>query len=109
LRRRILSWSYFIFEKALFRLPLSDTQTGLQAYRRCVLERVFQMMKVSGFAFNMELVVLSLRLGYRLKSVPIVLKYERPKRGFPASKMLRMAWDTLKVFYHLHTGGYSGL
>ena len=42
--RKAASWVYYMLIKAMFGLPVRDTQTGLKVFRREVLLNVFQVL-----------------------------------------------------------------
>jgi glycosyltransferase involved in cell wall biosynthesis len=106
LKRRILSEGYFLLVKALFRLPIRDTQTGLKLYRREVLERVGPRLLVKRFAHDLEALVNARRLGYRLAEAPVVVTRERdfPRVGVGDARVVLR--DTLGVFYRTYVIRY---
>jgi glycosyltransferase involved in cell wall biosynthesis len=105
--RKIVSAVYFFLVKLMFRLPLHDTQTGLKLFKRDVLEKVFAQMLVKKFAFDLELLVLAHRHGYRIAEAPVVVDY-RPNIGRKIKKWVRLSdiyttwWDTMAIFYRLY-------
>ncbi len=105
--RRILSRCYQTLITVLFRLPLTDTQTGLKLFRREVLERVFPKALVKRYAFDVELLGNAHRLGYRIVEAPI----EVSGRGIYKSHVdlgavWRMFYDTLGIFYRMYIRAY---
>ena len=105
--RKIVSAVYFFLVKLMFRLPLHDTQTGLKLFKRDVLEKVFAQMLVKKFAFDLELLVLAHRHGYKIAEAPVVVDY-RPNIGRKIKKWVRLSdiyttwWDTMAIFYRLY-------
>lgn len=100
LKRRILSRCYQIFVRLLFGLHLTDTQAGLKLFRREVLERVLPLVLVKKYAFDLELLVVAHRLGYRITEAPVELNYH-----FNSNLNWRSIWrifvDTCAIFYRL--------
>ena len=98
--RRFLSGLYSAFVRFAFRLPVRDTQTGLKVYRREVLEEVFPKMKCERFAFDLELLALAHRFGYRLAELPVELRFRRKMRfGRVRSRDFALtALDTFGIF-----------
>ncbi len=105
--RKIVSAVYFFLVKLMFRLPIHDTQTGLKLFKRAVLERVFPQMLVKKFAFDLELLVLAHKHGYRIAEAPVVVDY-RPNIGRKIKRWVRLNdiyttwWDTMAIFYRLY-------
>jgi glycosyltransferase involved in cell wall biosynthesis len=99
--RRFQSLCYQLLVRLLFRVNLRDTQTGLKVMRREVAERVIQAALVKRFAFDLELVVLAHRFGFRrIIEAPVRIDY-----GFSSTTdiraALRVVWDTLAIFYRM--------
>jgi hypothetical protein len=102
--RKIYSLGYQILVRLLFGLKLRDTQAGLKIFRRPVLERVLPRLLVKRFAFDVELLAVANRLGFkRIYEAPIKID---PKRfTFTSTIRSKTVWemliDTLAVFYRL--------
>src|SRR5260370_41113528 len=99
LRRRILSLGYYALVRALFRLPVHDTQTGLKLYRRDVLELVVPRLLVKRFAHDLEALVNAHRLRLRIVEVPVGVTQERPFPRGGLGDPLRLAQDPAALFY----------
>ena len=63
--RRLYSLGYQQLTRLLFRLPTRDTQTGIKLIRRETLAAVLPKMLEKRFAFDLELLVVARRMGYR--------------------------------------------
>lgn len=66
-RRKVLSFGYRKIIKALFRLNITDTQTGIKLWRTSC----FPDFKTDGFAYDIEVLAKAVRSGCRIKEVPI--------------------------------------
>jgi glycosyltransferase involved in cell wall biosynthesis len=101
--RRVVSAVYFFFVKIIFGLPLNDTQTGLKLFRREVLERVFPKMLVKKFAYDLELLVLAHRFGYKIVEAPVIIKWQRSSWRVVGLRPIRDTWlDTMAVWYRMY-------
>ena len=102
-QRKIVSWGYYQFIKALFSLPVRDTQTGLKLFRREVLDSVFHRLLVKAYAYDVELLAVAIRFGYRVHEMPVVLDFKRAVTWgrIRLSDVVRIFTDTLAVFYRL--------
>jgi dolichyl-phosphate beta-glucosyltransferase len=69
-----------------------DTQCGFKVFRRKAALDLFSRLKTAGFAFDVELLVLAKKLGYRVAEVPVVWCDSRPSRV----RMVRGSWQMLK-------------
>jgi len=100
--RRFQSWMYQQLIRILFRLDVKDTQTGLKLFRGLVLKDVIPLLAVKRFAFDLELLVVARKLGYRrIVEAPIKLDYRFETTTSPGA-VYRALWDTAAIFYRLH-------
>ncbi len=85
--RQLSSWSFRSFRGLLLLRDVVDTQCGFKALRIDVAKRIFPMLSVikdkksvsKGWtvsAFDVELLFLAEKLGYRLKEVDVIWKNE---------------------------------
>lgn len=74
--RRFQSRVYRRIVKRLFRLDVSDTQTGLKVFRREALVDVMPLLRSDGFAFDLELLVLVNDAGHQIVEGPVRLDYQ---------------------------------
>lgn len=99
-RRRLVSVVYFWLVRLLFGLPIHDTQTGMKLFRQDVLAAAMPRLLVKRFAFDLELLEVAHRLGFRIAEAPVELRFGR---GHWGRISLRAIWttlvDTLAIFY----------
>lgn len=50
---------------------ISDTQCGFKFFRRDVAARLFRNQRIDGYMFDVEILSLARRMGYRIQEVPI--------------------------------------
>ena len=99
--RRLYSWGYQQLLRALFRLEIQDTQTGIKLVRREVLVDVLPLMLQKRFAFDLELFVLAKLRGYkRFEELPVTI-LERYSSTVSIKSVRQMLQDTLAIFYRL--------
>lgn len=102
LQRRIASFAYYLLTRLMFNLPCHDTQTGLKLFKREAAERLFSMILVKQFAFDLEVLANAHRLGYKIVEAPIILDSKRRFGRIGAKAVLVTLYDTLAVFYRMH-------
>ncbi len=101
--RRFVSFCYYIILKTLFHLHVKDTQTGIKLFKAEVIKNIIGMVRTSGYAYDIEILAVAARFGYRIIEQPVTLKFTR-RDAFGRIKLkdiLRMAKDTLSIFYWL--------
>ncbi|MHB1739705.1 MAG: glycosyltransferase [Actinomycetes bacterium] len=100
--RRVYSWGYQQLVHLLFGLSVRDTQTGLKIVSREVLAAVLPRTLEKRYAFDLELLVVARRLGYRnIIELPVVIG-ERFGTTISWRSVLHIMRDTLAIFYRLH-------
>ena len=110
--RRLYSTGYHFLVRLLFGLKIKDTQTGLKVYKREVLEKVLPRLLVKKFAFDIEILAVAHKLGFRrIYEAPVEILWQDSNTNFsPAiifdKEIQRMLIDTLAVFYRLNVLGY---
>ena len=109
-QRRILSFCYRWLVKLLFGLTIRDTQVGMKIFRRKVLEDVLPRLLVKTYAFDIEILAVAYRLGYkRIYESPVELDFTNVSSitsGTFWKVISHMTWDTLAVFYRLRIKHY---
>jgi glycosyltransferase involved in cell wall biosynthesis/O-antigen/teichoic acid export membrane protein len=106
--RRLYSWGYQQLTRLLFRLPTRDTQTGIKLIRRQTLAAVLPKMLEKRFAFDLELLVVARRMGYRsFVEVPVHIA-ERFTSTISLKAVWRTLLDTAAIFYRLRVAHFYG-
>jgi len=106
--RRLWSWGYQQLTRVLFQLNIRDTQTGLKLLRRDVLVAALPWLLQRRFTFDLELLVVARRLGYRrFLEAPVTLRHSFSST-VSARSVAQMLCDTLVVFARLHVARSYG-
>jgi dolichyl-phosphate beta-glucosyltransferase len=90
--------------RALTRMPFKDTQCGLKLFRAAPAREIFVRQRVDGFAFDIEIILIAGRLGYRVEEIPIRWAHATGSKVSLARDSMRMARDTLRVVRRLNAG-----
>ena len=96
--RMVLSKSYNALVRLLTGLQLSDTQTGSKAFRRYVLDEITPKMYIKRYAFDTELLLLTVRHGYRIVEVPSIREI-RLNSPFEPKEIIEMLLELLSITY----------
>ena len=102
--RRVMSFGYYILMKILFRLPIRDTQTGCKLFRTDRIKPVLRVSRAKSFSFDIELLAIGAKFGYRIEEMPVVVNFSRGDRSrskIRFSSIFTMAVDALKVKRHV--------
>jgi Glycosyltransferases, probably involved in cell wall biogenesis len=96
--RKILSSLYYLIIKVLFRLKVKDTQTGIKLFKQDVLKNCISQVLVKRYAFDLELLVIINRKGYKIFEAPVHVKENREFRRIGIKDAFKVFFDTLGVF-----------
>ena len=94
-------------ENRAFGLHLSEFHTGYRAYRREVLEAIDFRANSDNFIFDQDIVAQVVEAGYRIKEIPVPVRYfpEASSAGFLASTRYGFSILWLATRYRLHRAG----
>lgn len=80
---------------------IKDTQCGFKLFRGDVARNIFARQKTKGFGFDVEILYIAQKLGYRIKEVPIRWRNDARSRVNPILDSANMFRDLLRVrFLH---------
>lgn len=105
--REMLGRLFNLAVQALATPGIWDTQCGFKLFQGDVAERLFPLQRLDGFAFDVEVLYLAKKFGYRVAEVPVRwlnepnTKVQTLKHGF------QMLFDVLKVRWNDWRGVYG--
>jgi len=72
LKRLLLSFMASLYVRAILWINIKDTTAGFKCYKRIVLEKInLDNIKFKGYAFQIYMKYATVRLGFKVKEVPI--------------------------------------
>lgn len=106
LLRTILSRASNLLIQLILIPHIHDTQAGFKAFRGSAAKEIFKLITIYGWAFDMELLEIALKLSYRIKAVPII-REEHGGSTVPASAFLQSLRDLFIIKWNALSGKYS--
>jgi len=92
------SKGFRLFLQVILGLPgVHDTQCGFKFFQRGVALDLFQMQQIDGYMFDVEILALAHRFGYRIKEVPIRWHDDGDSRLQLLSGNIRNVQDILAI------------
>ncbi len=106
--RRLLGRVFHVLASIWVVGPVQDTQCGFKGFTRAAAHDLFARQQITSIVFDVELIFLARRRGYRLAIVPIRWFDRRGSRMRARPGLaLRVAWDLLRIPL-IHRGSGRG-
>lgn len=86
---------------------LHDTQCGFKCFRGEVARQLFSRQTISGWSFDVEILFLARKLGYRIVELPIPWYFNPESKVRLLPDSFHMALDILRIRYNFLSGAYS--
>ncbi len=100
--RRAGGRGFHYFMQAVVGLPgISDSQCGFKFFRRGAAREIFARQRIDGYMFDVEILALAQRLGYKIHETPIRWRDDGDSRLRLLSGNLRNVIDIFKIRFSL--------
>ncbi len=76
---------------------IQDTQCGFKLFKREAAVNVFNKCVINGFSFDIEVLHLSQKLGYKIKEAPVHWYHKSGSKVHLLQDGLRLLYDTIKI------------
>src|SRR4030066_1959136 len=95
--RETMGKIFNLFVQAIAIRGISDTQCGFKGFKRDVAKDVFKRQTINGFGFDVELLYIARRLGYKIREVPVRWLNRAASRVNPLVHPIQMLFDLIKI------------
>ncbi|HSX18669.1 MAG TPA: dolichyl-phosphate beta-glucosyltransferase [Candidatus Saccharimonadales bacterium] len=119
LHRHIMGIVFNIIVQIIAVRGIWDTQAGFKGFKSTVAKELFKQLRVYGkggkvegalvTAFDVELLFIAKKRGYKIKEVPIIWHHVATDRVSPLKDSLRMFRDVLKIRMNDLKGVYKNI
>jgi dolichyl-phosphate beta-glucosyltransferase len=99
-----------IFHQLVRRLTVKgfvDTQCGFKLFTAPVAQELFSRMRMDGFSFDVELLLMATRRGYRVDEVPVNWTHQPGSKINVVADGIRMAADLFRIRAFALSGAYD--
>ncbi len=107
LYRRLMGRAFHQLVSWLTVRGIADTQCGFKLFRAEVAHDLFSRMRMNGFSFDVEVLMMAQRRGYRIEEVPVNWVHQPGSRVNLIVDSLRMAGDLFVIRGHALRGDYD--
>jgi glycosyltransferase involved in cell wall biosynthesis len=104
LHRTFLSYGYSALFRTLFRVPVSDPQCGFKLFKKQAFLDICNHVYNNAYVFDSELVIKAVKLGYRVREVPINWRHIAGSKIRSTNQIIAMGKDLLGLWYDIHQG-----
>lgn len=105
--RRIVSAGLRSMVRTLFRIGVRDTQCGFKLFSAMAAQRLCQAQTIDGFSFDLELIYLAAKAGYRIAEVPVNWIDAPGSKVQVSREMRRFLKDLIKIKINDLRGSYA--
>lgn len=84
---------------------IKDSQCGFKCFTKKSAKDIFKRCKINGFAFDVEVLVIAKKLGYKIKEVPVYWKND-PFSKVKLKNIVKMGLDLINIRINLLKGEY---
>jgi dolichyl-phosphate beta-glucosyltransferase len=97
--RELMGKAFNVAVRLLTRVPWRDTQCGFKLFRLDTTRRLFELQRIEGFAFDVEVLVTARRLGLDVAEVPVRWIDNPDTHVGLFTSSATMALDALRIAY----------
>jgi dolichyl-phosphate beta-glucosyltransferase len=95
--RQMMSGGLRWIVAAGFRIGVRDTQCGFKLFTQEAAQRLYKAQTINGFSFDLEILYLADKFGYRIAEVPVAWVDAPGSKVDPAKEVQRFLRDLLKI------------
>jgi dolichyl-phosphate beta-glucosyltransferase len=108
LRRYLAGRIYSLFIRVFLIKGIADTQCGFKGFTCQAARRLFSKLTLPGFAFDVEVLFLARKFGYRIQMVPVRLTFvQETSKVRLVSHSIQMFLDLLRIRFNDLRGRYE--
>jgi dolichyl-phosphate beta-glucosyltransferase len=107
LYRRVMGRAYHALVSLLTVSGIEDTQCGFKLFQAPVAQDLFCRMRMNGFSFDVEVLMMAQRGGYSIAEVPVNWTHQPGSRVNLVTDSVRMARDLFVIQSHALRGHYD--
>ncbi len=105
--RHVIGRIFHRLVEALAVADIKDTQCGFKLFRGAVAHDLFSRMRMNGFSFDVEVLVMAKRGGYRVAEIPVNWTHQPGSKVNLTVDSVRMAADLFRIRGHCLSGEYD--
>lgn len=105
--RRVISRGGNLLIQILIAWGIKDTQCGFKLFSAAAAKEIFPRQTMERWSFDMELVAIAKKHGYKIKEVPVIWKEQAGSRLGAAKAAARSLHDVFVIWWNKIVGKYN--
>jgi dolichyl-phosphate beta-glucosyltransferase len=105
--RQLMGKTFNIFVKLLVFNGINDTQCGFKCFKKEAAQRIFSLQRLRRFCFDVEILYIAKKLGFKIKEVPVSWSNRSDSRVKIYHDSLSMFGDLFKIKVNSMLGRYN--
>lgn len=94
LHRKGVGTVFNFFVKKILATQIKDTQCGFKIFKKEIINPLFSRMNINGFGFDLEILYLAQKMGYRVKEGPVSWRHIKGSK-------VNLFLDSIKMFINI--------
>jgi len=86
---------------------ITDTQRGFKIFTAKAANKIFSKVTIYGWGFDIEVLALARKYGYKIKETPIIWKNDMLHSKVTLKAYFQVLMETVKIRWNLITGAYN--
>jgi dolichyl-phosphate beta-glucosyltransferase len=105
--RRVMGRTFHALVQLLTVRGFRDTQCGFKLFRGAAAQDLFSRIRMDGYTFDVELLLIAGRRGYRVAEVPVNWVHQPGSKVNLVTDSARMLWDLIRIRQLTMSGTYD--
>lgn len=105
--RRVIGRAFRALVRISTATDIQDTQCGFKLFKARAAQDLFSRMRIDGFAFDVEVLLMARRCGYSVAEVPVNWTHQPGSRVNLVFDSMRMLRDLMVIRSHALRGHYD--
>ena len=105
--RRIISRGGNLLIQILVAWGIKDTQCGFKLFSAAAAKEIFPLQTMERWSFDMELIAIAKKHGYKIKEVPVIWQEEAGSKVQAVKAALRSLRDVFVIWRNKISGRYN--
>lgn len=104
--RETMGKVFNLFVQILVMRGIKDSQCGFKGFKKEVAQKIFRRQTINGFGFDVEILYIARKFGYRIKEVPVRWANRKESRVNPLIHSIQMLTDLIRIRFLDRKGTY---